>query len=258
MQKSSIKTMSKSNICIGIGGGTLLIGILSLIALNNRETYDQDGYIKLGFDRQGFNEVGYNKKGFNSSGFNSKGFDKNGFDFEGYDSNGFNNKQIDREGYNNKGFNQEGYNREGFDKLGYDFKGFNNQGLDRGGKNRDYYNGIVYDMKNLEVKSKERIKSQDFAYALCDIRVGMEMGLINLLHHYIGDKYITNNNFKNISECEQHEIIDAEFARKLNEVRKYCNDNLHFNEKIDTTYNQMHFSHKVLGELIELIERFAS
>lgn len=280
-----------SKVMIGIIGAAVpVVGVLGLAkhitydeeGYNgfgyNREGYDREGYDRKGFDKEGFNRSGFDKRGFgrdgyNSSGYNRSGFDREGFDKKGFDQTGFNKSGFDRHGYDKEGYNSSGYNRRGFNREGRDIRGFDVQGFDVDGFNRFGYDQFGYDRKGNDISGHSRnyyrtkvsemqensqsahkqMKSGEFAYALRDIRVGLEKGIKAVLAHSYGNGCEGNTLNQNLEICSYKRIFDQEFISKLHEAKNHCNDLAH--EDCDKEYNQVHFCYKVLEELTsELIK----
>lgn len=229
-----MKTVWK--ILSGLGLSGILGGVYN--EYDKRHRYKADGYNRLGYDRNGFDRAGFDKKGYNKAGYNIHGFNKDGYDSEGY-----------RE----DGFSHEGYNRDGFNRSGYNRQGYKENGKDRSGNEKAYYEKKVAEMQENIRNAYLQMSNSQYAYALRDIRVGIEKGIKAILAHEIGKGYENNRLDSNIRVCSQKKVLNQDFINKLYSAKLHCNDALHDDCKKE--YNQVYFCYKVLEELTDELKQ---
>lgn len=221
----------------------------------DREGYDREGFDKDGYDRQGFDRNGFNCDGFNCDGFNADGVDRYGFNHDGFDKEGFDKLGYNHEGYNRKGFNRNGYDRLGRDKDGYYKNGFNDEGLDRGGRNASFYQDKTKEIEKRLDKAHIQMKSNEYEYAAHEIRIGLEIGIMCVLLHCMGDSFEGNNLDKQITMCKDRNLLPRELIEDIYQAKKHCNPLQHYSN-VEKDYGQMHFSYKILSELKYRVESY--
>ena len=236
----------------GLGIAGFIATGLGVNELFKRFHYNADGYNRRGFDRDGYDREGYDKDGYNRGGFNKDGFDKDGYDIEGYDIDGYDIRQFDRNGRDRNGFDQNGIDAEGYDRKGFDFEGYSRQGQDRGGHDKQYYAQHVELMQENERTAYWQLLSDNYRYALSDIRVGIEQGIEDILLHETGKAYEESSLNEKIKTCEEKRIIKSDFIEKLYSAKRHCNDLLHPNSE-RKTFKQVYFCYKVLCETTDTL-----
>lgn len=241
-----------------VKNGLKLLGIvvagLGLNELDKRVRYKADGYNRIGFDHDGFDRNGFDKEGFDRHGYNRAGFDRDGYNTEGYNARGYNRYGYNRDGRNERGFDRDGYDLEGYNWSGYDRLGYKRDGIDRSGNTKAYYVQKVSEMEGNSRAAHIQMKAGQFPYALRDIRVGVEKGIKAILAHKVGKGYDDNRLDYNIGVCSRNNVFQQEFIEKLYSAKMHCNDTAH--DDYEKTYNQVHFSYKVLEKVIETLKQF--
>ena len=243
--------------------GTIAVSF-GIEALIKRYVFDPDGYNAMGYDRDGYDRDGFNKEGFDSEGYNRLGYDHKGYDRDGYDQEGFDRSGYNREGYSRKGFDRSGYDHtgrdrygldkkgydaSGFDREGYDVQGYNRNGVDRAGKSRSEYIKDVEEITELNLrKAYIQMQNHEFAYALRDIRVGLQKCIEDIIEHTAGTKRKYSTLDENISFCVINKVFTPDYSEKIRSAKQHCNDTLH--ENCEKEYNQVYFCYKILDEVL--------
>lgn len=189
----------------------------------------------------------YDDDGYDADGFNKYGYDRDGFDRDGYDRSGLNQDGYNRAGYKN-GFDRSGHNRCGYLKTGY-----NDLGLDVSGKRTAFYFQEVGRMNDQITRAKKQMDIREFDYALNDIRVGIEIGVKNLIRHYLGEGKIHDNLYDNLSICKRY--LPSNFYDRLQSARHHCSPTQHdTEERGNKNYNQVYFAWKTLEEFRDYLQ----
>ena len=247
--------MSKLFTKVLYAGGALLAG-LSIKAWVDKYVFHQDGFNNLGYNRQGFDRNGFDRHGYNSNGFDANGYNSDGFDLDGYDHDGYNRQKYDRNGRDRQGYDKKGFNAAGYDHNGYSKAGYNVVGIDRSGYDNTYYAKKLSEMRQYYESAQIQMKKQVFRYALQDIRTAIEMGVKCIIDHNKGHKYCDDNLNRNIEFCSRYALLDNDFIKNLDSARKHCNDALHDSNNSKKEHRQVFFTHKVLEELMVIIQKY--